>query len=368
MGVSDAFGELTAVLEHLETADTEVKNVEIGEQMIGEGDEITAKLTVGVPVFADVDLHDGVSIRGENVDLEDQHVNIDLSVSLSVEELQNGHSSLPTSVGTSSETGSSTSVPAYKDPEMLQAVYDEYDTFPKMTEALDVDVTSETVRRYMVEYDIHDPDATRQVSKHTTPDQHDRNPSGGKVAGKNVSDGSDTSVSETSADETITTVDADQPENSVETGVSVTVTDEQPAIAGTGNSETVTGSSEGGASENSHNDPPESGNGDAPPSEVDDTSVAELLAETNSSGSDDSLIADGLGIPKGLTVSELTTIVNESNTVYEAKTQLGVDQDHARRLLKETALIDLVTQRLGADQISVSPREVRRRIDLNNSE
>jgi len=69
-----------------------------------------------------------------------------------------------------------------------------------------------------------------------------------------------------------------------------------------------------------------------------------------------------------LTVGELTTIVNESSTVYEVKTKLGVNQDLARRLLKETALIDLVTQRLGAEQISVSPREVRRRIALNDQD
>jgi len=53
--------------------------------------------------------------------------------------------------------------------------------------------------------------------------------------------------------------------------------------------------------------------------------------------------------------------------VYEVKQRLDVDQDHARRLLKETALLDLVTQRIGAEQIRVSPREVRRRIERNSS-
>lgn len=45
----------------------------------------------------------------------------------------------------------------YRDPERLRTVYEEYDTFAEMTEALDVDVTPQTVRRYMIKYGIHEP-------------------------------------------------------------------------------------------------------------------------------------------------------------------------------------------------------------------
>jgi len=121
--------------------DAEVKNVEIGDQVIQERDEITANLTVGVPVLADDEFRDGISIRGDNVDLEDRYANIDLSVTLSVEESQRGYGSVPTSVRTSSEQARSNSVPAYKDTDALRNVYEQYDTFPEMTEALGVDVT-----------------------------------------------------------------------------------------------------------------------------------------------------------------------------------------------------------------------------------
>jgi len=47
--------------------------------------------------------------------------------------------------------------PAYRDPDQLEAVYDEYDTFAAMTEALDVGVTSQTVRRYMIKHGVHEP-------------------------------------------------------------------------------------------------------------------------------------------------------------------------------------------------------------------
>lgn len=368
MGVSDAFGELTAVLEHLEMTDAEVKNVEIGEQVIQERDEITANLTVGVPVLADDEFRDGISIQGDNVNLEDRYANIDLSVTLSVEESQRGYGSSPTNVGTSSERANSNGVPAYKDPDALRDVYEQYDTFPEMTAALGVDVTSETVRRYMVEYDIHDPSDIKQVRNHTAPDQNTPDPSSEDLAEESGSVKSNATPSETVGGETTASFDEDQSAGSDESGVPGTATKKRPASIRTDNSDATTDTNGHGTGESSRDNAPEGGIDDGTPSEKDDTSVAELLAETNSEGSDDSLIADGHGIPKGLTVGELTTIVNESSTVYEVKTKLGVNQDIARRLLKETALIDLVTQRLGAEQIRVSPREVRRRIAPNDQD
>ncbi|ADB62810.1 hypothetical protein Htur_3955 (plasmid) [Haloterrigena turkmenica DSM 5511] len=367
MVVSDAFGELTELLEHLETDEAEVKNIEIDEETIGERDEITARLTVGVPVLAGVELRDGVSIRAENFDLEDQYMDIELVVSVSVEEARNGYGSSPTDVGTSSELTGSSTVPAYKDPDALRAVYEEYDTFPEMTEALGADVTSETVRRYMVEYDIHDPNDTRQIHKHTSPDQNERDLSGGDSAGEEESSESNGTPLETVGDESTVTFDADPSKDSTEAGISVTATSERSPTIETDESDTPPVTGEDDYVENGHGDASENGDGEAATTDIGDTSVAELLTESTSEDGDNSLIADGFGIPKDLTVDELTTIVNESTTIYEVKTRLDVNQNHARRLLKETALIDLVTQRIGAEQISVTPREVRRRIDSSSS-
>lgn len=368
MVVSDAFGELTELLEHLETDEAEVKNIEIDAETIDERDEITARLTVGVPVLAGIELRDGVSIRAENFDLEDRYVDIDLAVSVSVEETRKGYGSSPTGVGTSAELTGSNTVPAYKDPDALRAVYEEYDTFPEMTDALGADVTSETVRRYMVEYDIHDPDDTRQIHKHTTPDRNERDLSGDDSVEENESGVSNGDPSEPDGDESTVTFAADRAEDSSEGEASVTATSERSPTTETDESDTPTDSSADDHAENGHRGASENGDGEAAATEIDETSVAELLTETTSEDGDNSLIADGFGIPKDLTVEELTTVVNESSTIYEVKTQLGVNQDHARRLLKETALIDLVTQRIGAEQICVSPREVRRRIDASSSE
>jgi len=50
-------------------------------------------------------------------------------------------------------------VPPFRDPELLAEVYDSCDTFAEMTDALGMDVTAETVRRYMIDHGIHEPDS-----------------------------------------------------------------------------------------------------------------------------------------------------------------------------------------------------------------
>jgi hypothetical protein len=50
------------------------------------------------------------------------------------------------------------SVPPYEDTQYLQRLYDECDNFTDMSRHIEMDVSSETVRRYMIEADIHDPD------------------------------------------------------------------------------------------------------------------------------------------------------------------------------------------------------------------
>ncbi|KZX46396.1 hypothetical protein [Haloarcula sp. K1] len=49
------------------------------------------------------------------------------------------------------------SVPPYEDTDYLQALYDECDNFREIAEQIQMDVSSETVRRYMIEADIHVP-------------------------------------------------------------------------------------------------------------------------------------------------------------------------------------------------------------------
>ncbi len=50
-------------------------------------------------------------------------------------------------------------VPPFKDPDLLSEVYESCDTFAEMAGTLEMDVTAETVRRYMIDYDIHEPNS-----------------------------------------------------------------------------------------------------------------------------------------------------------------------------------------------------------------
>jgi len=57
------------------------------------------------------------------------------------------------------ETERDREVPPFKDPDLLASVYGSCDTFAEMAETLEMDVTAETVRRYMIDYDIHEPNS-----------------------------------------------------------------------------------------------------------------------------------------------------------------------------------------------------------------
>ncbi|MGB9933806.1 hypothetical protein [Haloarcula amylolytica] len=301
MVVSDAFETFTQVLECVESSETEVKAVSVRGQTTADNDEISADLTLATPIFGGVSLHDDVSVDAEEFDLTDKRIEIDVTVTVPVgTDIPVPSENRGDASDELAETLSqSDSVPAYKDPEALQAAYDACDTFPEMTEALDADVTSETVRRYMVEYDIHDP-------TDTTP----------QAGGLSLSD-----VQADSGTDTTPSADSDSPDDQTDD-------DGQPEE----------------------------------PDGLGARSVADLLAEADSQDSDDNLVADGLGISQDLTVAELARTVTQSTSLHEVTQRLDLSQTHARRLLSELDLLDLVTHRLAANQIRVSNDEIKRRI------
>ncbi|MGM0605561.1 MAG: hypothetical protein ACQETB_07805 [Halobacteriota archaeon] len=59
-------------------------------------------------------------------------------------------------------------VPPFRDPDLLQTVYESCDTFAEMRAELGMDVTPETVRRYMIDHGIHEPNSYK-----TNPDRVD---------------------------------------------------------------------------------------------------------------------------------------------------------------------------------------------------
>ncbi len=57
----------------------------------------------------------------------------------------------------SSTEGGDRSVPPFRDTELLNEIYDSCETFAEMAEVIEMDVTPETVRRYMIDNGIHEP-------------------------------------------------------------------------------------------------------------------------------------------------------------------------------------------------------------------
>lgn len=60
-------------------------------------------------------------------------------------------------------------IPPFRDSDRLQEVYETHETFAEMAESLDMDVTGETVRRYMIDNDIHQPDSYESTETAESP-------------------------------------------------------------------------------------------------------------------------------------------------------------------------------------------------------
>lgn len=330
MVVSGAVREFAGILECFERADTEVRDITLRNESCGSDEEICADLTVRVPVLAGTELPEEISIEAPNAELQESKVDIDLTVTVPVDEASKGTgTNVLSEINRSpieSKLTSSSGKPPYKDPEVLETVYEEYDTFPAMTEALNVDVTSETVRRYMVKHGIHNPDETADGSETAT-----------EESVKTLERATD--QSEPSADEPTT---SDIVADDEDAG-------ESPATTDDATNETDETTDETG-------------------SEIGEMPAAKMLAEADESETDGAIVADGIGISPELTVDELAGIIEEARTVYEVKNQLGLDHDETRRLLHKANLIEFVTGRLARQQIELTPAEIHARVTGPNAD
>ncbi|WP_299263386.1 hypothetical protein [Halorientalis sp.] len=337
MVVSNAFEELSAVLARLEAADADVRAVAVREPEISPDGDVTAELTVAVPLFAASALGDGVTIEAENADVQDQRVALDLTVSVAVTD-NDPVNALTGVVDGPNPRDRSDSTPAYKDPDALATAYAECDTFPEMTAALGVDVTSETVRRHAIKYDIHDPDdSTPRTGQNS-------------ILGSGHETETDDGVAETGPN---TVAETTAP------SASDTGTDQAPhgEDASPGADES-TGRTDGGPATSPSRDA--EAVADSP---LADRPIAEFLSKTSEEDNQNTVVADGLGISSDLTVGKLTTAINRSRTVHEAKQHLDMSRNNAHQLLQRLDLREFVSHPLATDQIEVTPEEVVRRID-----
>ncbi|PSQ33914.1 hypothetical protein BRD11_04675 [Halobacteriales archaeon SW_12_69_24] len=195
------------------------------------------------------------------------------------------------------EAARNDAVPTYEDREYLHAIYREYDTFSEMREVLDMDVSTETVRRYMIDVGIHDP-----CSYETA---------GG------------------SGDDRATAVSVGRESTSEASTAEASTAEESTAEASTAEESTAEGStSEASTSE---------------------ASTSEASTRRGRTIPDEQLVTDGIGLPEDLTIEEVLEAVVDSGTVYGATRRLDLDQRRTREILEHLDLLELVMHRVADD-------------------
>ncbi|WP_380676099.1 hypothetical protein [Salinigranum sp. GCM10025319] len=69
-----------------------------------------------------------------------------------------------------------------------------------------------------------------------------------------------------------------------------------------------------------------------------------------------------LDLPETLTVAELADGIDRSRTIHELTRHVGIPRETARRLLQRYNLVHFVSRSMAAEQVTVSPELVVRRL------
>ncbi len=206
-------------------------------------------------------------------------------------------------------TAESTARPAYRDPDRLAAVYDPEATFAEMTEELGVDVTAQTVRKYMIEHGIHNP-APRQSE------------SGADAAG---SESEAESSSEAQSDPSDGVGESEKPNRTEPEEIDEADVDKP-----------------------TQSDGPDTDQNEAPTETDESRTSREIVPPTR--------------LPDGVTIERLVEVLTRSRTVYEVQRGLDLDGKQTRSLLHRLNLIDLVTGRINKGDTPPTEEEVLNRL------
>ena len=209
------------------------------------------------------------------------------------------------------------SVPAYDDTPYLRRLYETCETFAEMSDRIEMDVSAETVRRYMTDAGVHTPTSYETTGR--------------------TSASSDGTASDAESDASVAT------ESTAGTG-SVTATE---STAGTGSvtaTESTAGTGSVTATESTADTEP-AGESAAPASRG---SLADGDHETTASLPDEHLVTDGIGLPESLTLHDVVDAVVDARTVHEVQREVGLGYDRTRQLLCQLNVLDLVVGRVTA--------------------
>lgn len=149
MGVSDTIRCLTDIVAEIEADGFDVSEMETETT----DDGLDGTLTLDLELFPTRLADSTVSLELNGVEMDDDGTaRFDVGLHVPDDTTFERLATPPSDEGRQA---------AYKDPEQLAVVYETYDSFPAMTEALGVDVTPKTVRNHMVKHGIHDPEENK---------------------------------------------------------------------------------------------------------------------------------------------------------------------------------------------------------------
>lgn len=234
--------------------------------------------------------------------------------------------------------------PAYRDPERLREVYEACDTFAEMTEALDVDVTPQTVRRYTIKHGLHEPSSKKNTAESllkANPDSVSANGgerSAGSARVPPVGDGD--ALGERDSVEDATTEDDRSDGDSANDG------DDRSSTEKNGRNGT---------------DDFEADDLEAKPAASADDEETSIDPDGTADELDDRDAVD-IDLPDHLSLDEVKEIVRGAKTLYEAQQGLKLDRDEARQLLRDLNLLNLVHGRLSTHLEEHTIDEINRRI------
>ena len=189
----------------------------------------------------------------------------------------------------------------HQDPEALADVYEQYETFAEMTEALDADVGAQAVRKQMIRHGIHEPE--------------------GQAPGERGSGATGVHTLTTNADR-----GGDDPDR---------------ATAST-NGDTRNGvTRKNGVADSDDSDDLDTAD------DSDDSDDLDTADDSDDPDAEESVAArlPDLDLPGGLTTPELKTAVETANTLYDVQRALDLDSETTRDVLAEYDLLELVSGR-----------------------
>ncbi|WP_458210536.1 hypothetical protein [Haladaptatus sp. NG-SE-30] len=260
------------------------------------------------------------------------------------DEEQNHTADSSTSTASDKATADLDGVPAHRDPERLQAVYDQYETFGEMTDALDTDVTAQTVRYHMIKQGIHNPG--NQVPSEpngdddSTPDSESTEPPKDRSDNNRPVDEPDEKTDE----QTRETADDREERGSGDIEQQSEDTETTPALQ----------TPDELSQESEHEGVEEGGQTDSITDEAEDDDTDD--AATADTDVTDISIPSDVELPSHLTIEDIQEAVIEAKTLYEVQQRLRIGRNKARKLLSDLNLLDFVVGRAA----TVADRDVSR--------